>query len=187
MSSLDPRPSLTPALDALIARLLTLDELRGLRAGDILVVALGAHGTAAASVRSLVGSDVTIGRKKRLIEIGLRPPFFLEGDAPRRLATLMHELLHLDSKKPGALLEQRRHAHRTHAEHERHARDLARRWLDENDPMPILCLAHHGEALMRTWRHRPLDDDGARVYRDKDVYEAPLVIHTRKGARGSWW
>lgn len=183
---LDSRPSLTPALDALVVQLLTLDDLRGIRASDILVVALGAHGTAAASVRSLDDcGTVTVARKRRRVELGLRPPFFLEGDAPRRLATLVHELLHLDAKKPGALLEERRHARRSHAQHETHARDLARQWLDANDPTPLLCLAHHGEVLMRTWKHRPIE--GTRRYADRDIYEAPLVMHTPKGARGAWW
>jgi hypothetical protein len=183
----DPRPSLTPALDALIAQLVTLDDLRGLRAHDILVVALGAHGTVAASVRSLDGATVTVARKRRRIELGLRPPFFLDGDAPRRLTTLLHELLHLDPRKPGALLEERRHAQRAHAKHEEHARVLAKQWLDHHDPLPLLCLAHHGEVLMRTWRNRPVDDAARKTFTDRDVFEAPLLMHTPQGARGSWW
>lgn len=187
----DPRPSLTPALDALVAQLVKLDDLAGLRASDILVVALGAHGTVAASVRSLdsSGATVTIARKKRRIELGLRPPFFLDGDAPRRLTTLLHELLHLDPTKPGALLDARRHARHSHAKHEEHARALAKRWLEHNDPLPLLCLAHHGEVLMRTWRHRPVDDASLakKTYGDRDVFEAPVIMHTPKGARGSWW
>jgi hypothetical protein len=183
----DARPSLTPALDALVALLVTLDDLAGVRASDVLVMALGAHGHVAASVRSLDGASVTVARKRRRVELGLRPPFFLEGDAPRRLATLIHELLHLDGSKPGALLDERRHAHRTHATHERHARRLAKRWLDENDPVPLLCLAHHGEVRMRTWRHRPIEGARTRAFTDADVFEAPLLMATPKGARGSWW
>lgn len=185
----DPRPSLTPALDALLTSLVKLDGLAGLRAQDIVVVALGAHGTAAASIRSLHGTNVTIARKKRRAELGLRPPFFLDGDAPRRLATLVHELLHLDPKTPGALLEDRRHARRSHAQHEQHAGALAKQWLAHNDPLPLLCLAHHGEVFMRTWRNRPVDDSHAMrtTFNDRDVYEAPLIMHTPKGARGSWW
>jgi hypothetical protein len=187
MPTPDPRPSLTPALEGLVAQLVQLDDLVGIRSSDVLVVALGAHGTAAASVRSLDGATVTIARKRRRVELGLRPTFFLEGDAPRRLATLVHELLHLDPKNPGALLEERRHARRTHAQHEAHARDLAKRWLAHNDPLPLLCLAHHGEVLMRTWRNRPVDDVARKTFTDRDVYEAPLIVNTPKGARGSWW
>lgn len=183
----DPRPSLTPALDALVTALVKLDDLAGLRAADILVVALGAHGHVAASVRSLDGASVMVGRKRRRIELGLRPPFFLEGDAPRRLATLIHELLHLDPKKPGALLDERRHARRLHALHEQHARALAKHWLDHNDPLPLLCLAHHGEVLMRAWRHRPVEGARGTRFTDKDVMQAPLLVATPKGARGSWW
>ena len=185
-STPDPRPSLTPALDTLVAGLVTLDDLAGLHAPDLLVVALGAHGHVAASVRSLEG-HVTIARKRRRVELGLRPPFFLEGDAPRRLATLIHELLHLDPKKPGTLLEERRHAKRPHAIHEKHARALAKTWLDHNDPLSVLCLAHHGEVLMRTWRHRPVEGARTTRFTDTDLMEAPLAMVTAKAARGSWW
>ncbi len=183
----DARPSLTPALDALLAALVNIDDLAGLRASDILLVALGAHGHVAASVRSLDTATVTVARKRRRIELGLRPPFFLEGDAPRRLATLLHELLHLDPKAPGKLLEHRRHAQRSHAQHEKHARALATRWLEDNDPLPLLCLAHHGEVLMRTWRHRPIEGARTTRFSDADVMDAPLAMATPKGARGSWW
>lgn len=183
----DARPVLTPALESLLAALVTLDDLAGLRAADLLVVALGAHGHVAASVRSLDGASVTVARKRRRIELGLRPPFFLEGDAPRRLATLIHELLHLDPAKPGALLAERRHARRSHELHERHARALAKLWLDDNDPLLLLCLAHHGEVLMRTWRHRPVEGVRTTRFTDADVMEAPLVMATAKAARGSWW
>lgn len=185
--TLDLRPSLTPALEALVAQLVKLDDLAGLRAHDILIVALGAHGSAVASVRSLDGATVTIARKRRRVELGLRPAFFLDGDAPRRLATLVHELLHLDPNKPGALLDERRHARRSHAKHEEHARALSKQWLEHNDPLPLLCLAHHGEVLLRTWRNRPVDDTARKTFTDRDVFEAPLIMNTPKGARGSWW
>lgn len=183
----DARPVLTPALDALVATLVLLDDLAGVRAPDVLIVALGAHGHVAASVRSLDGARVTVARQRRRVELGLRPPFFLEGDAPRRLATLVHELLHLDPAKPGALLAERRHAKRPHAAHERHARALAKKWLDDNDPLPLLCLAHHGEVLMRMWRHRPIEGMRTTRFTDADVYQAPIAMSTPKDARGSWW
>ncbi len=53
----DNRPVLTPALERIIdVCVSTLPSLAGLRADDILVVALGAHGDAVASVRSFDGS-----------------------------------------------------------------------------------------------------------------------------------
>ena len=54
------------------------------------------------------------------------------------------------------------------------------------DPLPLLCLAHHGEVLMRQWRHRPLDGV-PRTFTDRDVFEGPLLMRTPKGGRGSWW
>src|SRR5262245_49543802 len=125
MATLDSRPSLTPALesviDDVIARVPAFHGITG-----VLIVGLAAHGSAAASVRSLanVAKSVVVDGKKCRVELGLRPAFFLEGDAPRRLATLVHEILHLDPKKPGALLEDNRHARRSHGAHEKEARAI---------------------------------------------------------------
>src|SRR5262245_14618779 len=106
MPTLDARPLLTPALEALVLDVVSrVPQFAGIAATDAVVVALGAHAHAAASVRALDGlaRSVTIDGRRRRIELGLRPPFFLDGDAPRRLATLVHELLHLDPAGPGRL------------------------------------------------------------------------------------
>lgn len=185
----DQRPQLTPALDRILVGLCRLPPLAGLDARSIVVVAHGAHGAAAASIRPLAGSltRCTLDGHRRTLELCLRPPFFLDGDAPRRVATLAHELLHADPKRPGALLDENRHARRTHASLERDARALARAFLDVADPLDVLALAHHGEVLMRQWRVRPVESTRSRAFGARDVFVAPVRMVTPRAARGGWW
>ncbi len=190
MNLLDPRPHLTPALERVVLDLcLAVPELRGLKPDAILVVALAAHGHAAASVRELsrVARGVSVEGHRRTIELGLRPPFFLEGDAARRLGTLVHELLHIDPGDPTRLYDQNRHERTSHAALEKQARALAARYLERTDPTALLCLAHHGEVLMRQWRHRPFETTRGRRFDDDDVFEGPVVMETPAGLRGGWW
>jgi predicted metallopeptidase len=185
----DPRPDLTPAIERVLLRLCALPALEGIDARRVVVVAHGAHGSAAASVRSLVGSmkRCTLDGDRRLVELCLRPPFFLDGDAPRRLATLAHELLHLDRSRAGALLEENRHARRSHASLEKEARAIANELLEGDNPLDVLCLAHDGEVLMRQWRVRPGDSTRARTFGDRDVFTGPVRMRTPARARGGWW
>lgn len=187
---IDSRPSLTPAVEALIAGFIDVTPaLTGLIATEILVVALGAHGTAVASVRELVGqaASVQIEKRRRRIELGLRPDFFFVGDAARRAATIMHELLHLDPAHPGRLLEAHRHANRSHKLHEREAQALTRAALQALPPTSTLCLAHDGEVRLRSWRHRPIDTTARRRFGDVDVYDAVITMKTPADRRGGWW
>jgi hypothetical protein len=185
----DPRPDLTPALERVLHNLCALGPLHGIDARHIVVVAHGAHGGAAASVRSLAGQmkRCTLAGDKKLWELCLRPPFFHEGDAPRRLATLAHELLHLDPKRPGAILEENRHARRSHASLEREARALASVFLATPDALDVLCLAHEGEVLMRQWLVRPAESTKARTFTARDVLLGPVRMRTPPRSRGGWW
>lgn len=186
----DPRPSLDGPLEALLTDLAArLEPLSGLDVSAVLIVSLSAHGSAAASVRSLDGAarTVVVSGKERRWELGLRPPFFLDGDAPRRLGTLVHELLHLDPTRNGALLEDKRHARRPHEEHEREAQALAERWLAAGDLSLLSPLGHHGEVLVRHWRHRPVPETGTRAFSDADVFSAPVLLRTPEDRRTVWW
>lgn len=190
MKASDPRPDLSAALDALLADLVAvLEQLRGLSSESVLPVALSAHGFAAASVRSLddVAREVRVGGVARRIELGLRPPFFLHGDPARRLATLVHELLHMDPARPGQLLEDKRHANRSHEEHEAEATALARRYLEQADPVRLACLGHHGEVLLRHWRHRPVPGTRERRFSARDLFLAPVRMATPARSRAVWW
>jgi hypothetical protein len=186
----DPRPDWTVAVERLLAAIVAhVPALEGLDTADVVVVGLAAHGTGAASVRELrgVASRVVLDGRRRHVELGLRPPFLLDADAPRRLATLVHELLHLDPARPGRLLDDNRHARRSHASLEREARAHARRLLDALDPSLVLCLAHDGEVLLRQWRHRPAETTSRRAFGDPDVFLGPVVVRTPADRRGGWW
>jgi hypothetical protein len=188
--SRDPRPDWTPALERLLGAVVDgVPSLAGLDPTAIIVVGLAAHGAGAASVRELgtVASRVLVAGRRRHIELGLRPPFLLDGDAPRRLTTVVHELLHLDPARPGRLLDDNRHSRRTHASLEREARSHARRLLDTLDPALLLCLAHDGEVLLRQWRHRPAETTKRRRFSDDDVFFGPVPVRTPADRRGSWW
>ena len=188
--ALDPRPRLTPALERLLEDVAAHSpDLSALDTSSIVVVALQAHGTVAASVRSLDGAarSVVVGGVRRRVELGLRPPFFVRGDATRRLATLVHELLHLDPRTPGALLEAHRHAQRSHEDHEAEARVIAKRWLARGALALLAPLGHDGEVLLRAWLHRPVEDTVARRFTDRDTHEPPLRIVTGPAARSVWW
>lgn len=187
---LDPRPRLTPAIERVLLDLCAaIPELSGLDPAAILVVGLAAHGTAAASVRELsrVARGVSVDGHRRSIELGLRPPFFLDGDASRRLGTLIHELLHIDPADPARLLEDNRHDKKSHTALEKEARALAARYLERSDPAGLLCLAHQGEVLLRQWRRRPFETTRGVRFSDDDVFEGPVIMLTPAGMRGGWW
>lgn len=188
--ALDPRPVLDVALDALLKDLVDrTPSLATLCVTDIVVVAASAHGTAAASVRSLdeCAREVVIAGYRRRWELALRPPFFLEGDAARRLGTLMHELLHLDVSQPGQLLECARHRHRSHAAHEEIAAELANRWLAEGNLSLLAPLGHAGEVKIRQWKHRPIPETAKRTFTDADVFHGTVDFVTPVGQRTVWW
>lgn len=186
----DLRPALTPALEALLRAVINVTPaFQGLVATDILIVALAAHGTAVASIRPLHGqaSSVVVDGHRRRVELGLRPAFFLDGDAPRRLGTLCHELLHLDPRRRGALLDDNRHVHRSQREVDRAAAALATAAVQVLPPAQLLCLAHDGEVRLRAWRRRPCDETARSRFTDKDTYDAIVHVVTPADRRGGWW
>jgi len=187
---LDCRPDLTPALEALVGLVVkSTPALAGLKAEQIVVVALGAHGPAVASIRPFTGAarSVKIDGQRRTIELGLRPAFFLDGDGPRRLATLCHELLHLDPAHDGALLEGNRHATRSPRSLDKQARAIAEHVIATAPPLAVLCLAHHGEVRLRAWRRRPCDTTARSAFTDADVFSSTVTMHTPADRRGGWW
>jgi hypothetical protein len=186
----DPRPALTPALEGLLAHIIDVTPAyAGLVATDILVVGLAAHGAAVASIRPLRGqaATVVVAGHRRRIELGLRPGFFLGGDAPARLATLCHELLHLDPQRPGALLDDNRHARRSQRSVDAEAARIATAVIAALPPTRLLCLAHDGEVRLRMWRRRPIDDTARSRFTDADVFDGIVAMRTPPDRRGGWW
>jgi hypothetical protein len=186
----DSRPALTPALEALLAQLIEVTPtFRGLSVDAIVVVGLAAHGVSVASVRPLSGeaARVVVDGKDRSVELGLRPGFFLDGDAPSRLATLCHELLHLDPTWPHALRDENRHARRSQTSLDAEAADLATAAIAQLPPSSLLCLAHDGEVRLRCWRHRPVTETRGRAFTNADVFDGIVRMHTPTDRRGGWW
>lgn len=186
----DPRPALDEAINLLLDDLCArLPALQGIVSQDILVVAVSAHGRAAASIRSLreVAQGVSVGGRQRLVELALRPPFFLDADPTRRVATLLHELLHLDPHIPGHLLEARRHCLRPHEEHEAEAQHLAEQWLEQAELSLLAPLGHDGEVLMPQWRIRPVPETTALHFSERDLFVGPVLMQTPKDHRTVWW
>jgi hypothetical protein len=187
---LDPRPAITPALESLLEQVVALTPaLRGLSVDAIVIVGLAAHGVSVASVRTLSdqAASVIVAGKRRTVELGLRPGFFLDGDAPSRLATLCHELLHLDPQRPHALREENRHARRSQTSLDAEAADVARAAIAGLPPSSVLCLAHEGEVRLRCWRHRPVRETRDRAFTDADVFDGLVRMHTPADRRGGWW
>lgn len=183
---LDPRPDLTPALEQLLGDMIEqCAALQQVEVAVVVVVVVSAHGLAAASVRELkpCARSVVVAGSKRSIELALRPPFFLQGDAPSRLTTLTHELLHLDGDR---LRADNLHERKTHAALEKEARALSKDLLQRLPARSLLCLAHHGEVLLRAWRHRPTEATKRRAFDDDDVYAQPLLMVTPADRRGGW-
>lgn len=186
----DPRPLLDGPLELLLQDLVRLTPtLSPLPVREILVVAASAHGSAAASIRSLDGcaADVVVDGYRRRWELALRPPFFLEGDATRRLGTLMHELLHLDTSRPGQLLECARHENRSHAAHEELAVELANGWLKRGDLSLLAPLGHCGEVKIRQWKIRPIPATVERRFTDADLFYGTVQLMTPREHRTVWW
>lgn len=186
----DPRPALDRALHHLLEDLCArLPALQGIVGEDILVVAVSAHGRAAASIRSLrdVARGVSVGGRPCLVELALRPPFFLDADPARRVATLVHELLHLDPRAPGHLLEAHRHRLRPHAEHEAEAQHLAEQWLHQAELSLLAPLGHDGEVLMPQWRTRPVPETAGLYFSERDLFLGPVLMQTPADHRTVWW
>lgn len=181
------------ALDALVRSVLgRMPEHAAIDPTGILMVAAGAHGSIAASVRALQESAraVQVAGHRRLWEVALRPRFFLEGDASQRLGTLIHELLHLDPSRPGMLLEEARHPRRSHEAHEELALAIAREWLDTTGAAERALLAplgHHGVVWMRQWKFRPVREEARRDFGDADLFVGPLWMQTPGPLRSVWW
>lgn len=186
----DPRPLLGEKLQRLLDDLCThVPALGGISGQDILVVAVSAHGRAAASIRSLrdVARGVSVGGRKCLVELALRPPFFLDADPARRVATLVHELLHLDPRSPGDLLEAHRHRLRPHAEHDAEAQHLAEQWLQQAELSLLAPLGHDGEVMMPQWRTRPVPETASLSFSERDLFLGPVVMQTPADHRTVWW
>ena len=177
-----PRPNAT-----LLCSRLALDFARKLpefahvRAGRILFVAGEARRGSRASIRALGAKgipEVLLHGRRALYSITLRPRFFRSSTPEERVATLLHELLHIDARFDGTLSEERRHKHLSKARFEALLRPLVRRYLAEGDAALLAALAHDGEVLARQWLERPTVRGGRKCYTEKQLFLGPIRMIT---------
>ena len=179
------RPNATLLCRRVVADMVrTLPELSHIRAARILFVAGEARRGSRATIRPLGGkghAGVWIKGRRALYCITLRPKFFRAATPEQRVATLLHELLHISPRFDGKLDPERRHSRLGRERFEELLRPLLKRYLAGGDTALIGGLAHHGEVIARQWLERPTGRSGARqTYTEKHLFLGPLTMVTRR-------
>lgn len=179
-----PRPNATLLCRRVAADMARrLPELSHVRAGRILFVAGEARRGSRATVRALVGKGkpkVLLRGQRALYAITLRPRFFRSSTPEQRVATLLHELLHLSTSFDGTLRDDLRHKHLPAGRFEELLGPLLRRYLAEGDATLLAALAHDGEVLARQWLERPTARGGRRRYTERQLFLGPVQMITRR-------
>jgi predicted metallopeptidase len=179
------RPNATLLCRRVVADMVrALPELSHIRPSGILFIAGEARRGSRATIRPLGGGDrarVTIKGRRALYCVTLRPKFFRASTPEQRVATLLHELLHVGPKFDGRLDPDRRHSRLGPERFEALLRPLLKRYLARGDPSLIGGLAHHGEVLARQWLERPTGRSSAsQTYTEKHLFLGPLMMVTRR-------
>lgn len=179
------RPNATLLCRRVVADMVrALPELSHIRPARILFIAGEARRGSRATIRPLGGNArarVTIKGRRALYCVTLRPKFFRASTPEQRVATLLHELLHIGPRFDGQLDPDRRHARLGQAKFEALLRPLLKRYLARGDPSLIGGLAHHGEVLARQWLERPTGRSSAgQAYTEKHLFLGPLLMVTRR-------
>ena len=161
-----------------------LPELSHVRASRILFVAGEARRGSRATIRPLGDGrrpKVVLKGRRALYCVTLRPKFFRASDPEQRVATLLHELLHIAKPFDGTLDPDRRHSKVPAARFEALLRPLIKRYLHDGDAVLLGALAHHGEVLARQWLERPTGrGNGKQTYTEKDLFLGPVQMITRR-------
>jgi predicted metallopeptidase len=179
------RPNATLLCRRIVADMVRkLPELSHVRASRVLLVAGEARRGSRATIRPLGGKGrprVVVKGRRALYCITLRPKFFRASTPEQRVATLLHELLHISPQFDGLLHPDRRHAKVPKARFEALLRPLVRRYLAGADPELLSALAHHGEVVARQWLERPTGSNaGKRAYTEKHLFLGPVQMITRR-------
>src|SRR5438132_4917204 len=138
-----------------------LSELSHIQPARILFVAGEARRGSRATIKPLAGTRVSLKGKRALYCITLRPKFFRASTPEQRVATLLHELLHISPRFDGTLDPERRHSRLGQGRFEALLRPLLKRYLADGDPSLIGGLSHHGEVVARQWLERPTGPSSA--------------------------
>ncbi len=188
-----------------------LPELAHVDARRILIVAGEARRTSRATVRPLCFADshdriskdgrrakpiIRVRGRRMLYVIVLRPRFFLAATAEQRVATLLHELLHVAPAFDGTLDPARTHAALPGKAFGAVLAPLLARYLAVLPAELLTALSHSGEVRMRQWLERPAPwfplrrrTGGSKlpgrraVFTEAQLFVGPLRMKTRKAKR----
>ena len=160
-----------------------LTELSHIRPARILFVAGEARRASRATIRPLGPGHarVSLKGKRALYCITLRPKFFRASSPEERVATLLHELLHISAEFDGKLHTGRRHSALPKAKFEGLLRPLVKRYLADADASLLSGLAHDGEVLARQWLERPTGRASrGQTYTEQQLFVGPLEMVTHR-------
>lgn len=160
-----------------------LPELSHVRPARILFVAGEARRGSRATIRPLGTGGATIALKGRraLYCITLRPKFFRSSTPEQRVATLLHEILHVSPACDGTLDPARRHAALPKGRFDSLLRPLVRKYLGAGDAGLLSGLAYNGEVLARQWLERPTPRTSPdETYTEKHLFLGPVEMITRR-------
>jgi predicted metallopeptidase len=181
-----PRPNATLLCRRLVADMARiLPELSHVDAARILFVAGEARRASRATVKALGRKgrpEVRLSGLRALYCITLRPKFFRASTPEQRLATLLHELLHISPRFDGSLHEGHRHGAISNPRFAALLAPLVQRYLEAGDKALLALLAHDGEVLARQWLERPTGKGGRALYTERELFVGPVQMLTpRRG------
>ena len=159
----------------------TLPEFAHVEVSRILFVAGEARRASRATVKPLGKKgrpEVLLGGLRALYCITLRPKFFRASTPEQRVATLLHELLHISPRFDGSLHEGHRHDSIANRRFAALLAPLQQRYLEAGDAQLLALLAHDGEVLARQWLERPTGKGGRARYTEKQLFVGPLQMLT---------
>ena len=176
------RPNATLLCRRVVADLARkLPELAHVRPSRILFVAGEARRGSRATVKPLGGKSrpqVILQGRRALYCITLRPKFFRSSTPEERVATLLHELLHISPRFDGTLSPERRHQQLPGSRFAALLEPLLKRYLACAEPQLLLALSHDGEVRARQWLERPTGRSTSRVYTEADLFFGPVEMIT---------
>ena len=178
-----PRPNVTLLCRRIVADMAKrLPEFSHVRPARILFVAGEARRGSRATIRPLAKAKIALKGRRAMYCVTLRPRFFRASTPEQRVATLLHELLHISPAFDGRLDPARRHAELPKGKFEALLRPLVRRYLAAGDAALLGGMAYHGEALARQWLERPTTRrSGRQTYTEKHLFVGPVQMLTRRG------
>ena len=158
-----------------------LPELSHIQAARILFVAGEARRGSRATIKPLKHAQVSLKGRKALYCVTLRPLFFRASSPEQRVATLLHELLHVSDTFDGELHHGRRHAALPQSRFKALLKPLVKRYLTIGDPVLLAGLAHDGEVLARQWLERPAGKTSRQQpYNERHLFLGPVQMLTER-------